>query len=220
MSKITYADKVALNTNTEIPAQNKVEDTDMNNIKGAVNEIGKYNTATAGTNGDFYVTLKGTLSSGDIVRISFPAATNPASNARLSIDGGTTYANIRNKVLWQLRGAGVENLQGVFVFDGTNWIVEQIEDIVLTVNIAPNSQITLSSVFGKTEVWAYYNGAYNERCMMVYNGLLSNNLVWLMTNTANGTDLKKFGLVVDFSTGLVRNDVLSSVNITKLIIRQ
>ena len=40
MSKITYADKVALNTNAGIPAQNKISDTDMNNVKKAINQLG------------------------------------------------------------------------------------------------------------------------------------------------------------------------------------
>ena len=37
MGKITYADKTALNVNPDIAAENKVQDTDMNNIKQVVN---------------------------------------------------------------------------------------------------------------------------------------------------------------------------------------
>lgn len=37
MSKITYANKVAINENTEIPDINKVTDSDMNEIKAVVN---------------------------------------------------------------------------------------------------------------------------------------------------------------------------------------
>ena len=40
MSKITYTDKVALNVNAGIPAQNKISDSDMNNVKNAINQIG------------------------------------------------------------------------------------------------------------------------------------------------------------------------------------
>lgn len=38
MAQITYADKVALNVNPEIAAINKVQDTDMNEIKQVVND--------------------------------------------------------------------------------------------------------------------------------------------------------------------------------------
>ena len=37
MSKITYANKVAINENSEIPDINKIKDTDMNEIKTVVN---------------------------------------------------------------------------------------------------------------------------------------------------------------------------------------
>lgn len=39
MNKITYADKVAINENTEIPDINKVTDNDMNEIKSVVNNF-------------------------------------------------------------------------------------------------------------------------------------------------------------------------------------
>lgn len=49
MNKITYADKVAINENTEIPDINKVTDSDMNEIKNVVNDFisgGDYLTNT------------------------------------------------------------------------------------------------------------------------------------------------------------------------------
>ena len=48
MGQITYADKVALNVNPEIAAINKVQDTDMNEIKKVVNE--NYNNTIQITN--------------------------------------------------------------------------------------------------------------------------------------------------------------------------
>lgn len=123
MSKITYADKSAINVNAEIPSANKVEDTNMNDLKYAVNQIGAFNTATKGSNGDFYVTLKGTLSAGDIVSIYFPTATTNTATARLSVDGGNNYYNIK-----LLRGFStvpaslIESGYRVFRFDGTNFI--------------------------------------------------------------------------------------------------
>jgi hypothetical protein len=56
----------------------------------------RFLTATAGANGDFYVTIPNgaNIAAGDIVRINFPAATDGTKVARLSIDGGTTWKNI------------------------------------------------------------------------------------------------------------------------------
>lgn len=48
MAQITYADKVALNVNPEIAAINKVQDTDMNEIKSVVNA--NYNNTIQITN--------------------------------------------------------------------------------------------------------------------------------------------------------------------------
>lgn len=123
MSKITYGDKVAINENASIPEANKITDANMNDIKGAINQVGSYNTLTAGSNGDFYGTLKGTLSAGDIVSIYFPTATTNTATARLSVDGGSNYYNIK-----LLRGFStvpaslIESGYRVFRFDGTNFI--------------------------------------------------------------------------------------------------
>lgn len=85
----------------------------------------KYYPATAGANGDFYVTLLGTLATNHIVYISFPTATNGASNARLSVDGGTTYKNIK----WvNIRLASeVASQKLSFVYDGTDFVPLQTE---------------------------------------------------------------------------------------------
>ena len=80
----------------------------------------KFITATAGSNGDFYITLLGTLATNDIVYISFPSATNGASNARLSVDGGTTYKNI--KLYSILLASGVASKKLSFVYDGTDFV--------------------------------------------------------------------------------------------------
>lgn len=149
MSKIIYADKVALNANSGIADINKCNANDMNDLKYAVNEIGKYNTATAGTNGDFYLTLKGTLSVGDIVRISFPTATVPSANARLSIDGGVTYVNIvrmKSSEVFQFQANGVENSLLELTYDGANFVVSGglSKEVFLTgIITASSGKITL-----------------------------------------------------------------------------
>ena len=62
------------------------------NTVGAINEVNgklnKYLVATAGSNGDFSLTISGTLSTNNIVCIKFPSATDNTKGARISIDGG------------------------------------------------------------------------------------------------------------------------------------
>ena len=130
MAMINYADKVALNSNSNIADINKVNATDMNDIKGAVNQIGSYNTAVAVTNGDFKVTLKGTLTTGDTVNIKFPNALNDASNARLSIDNGTTYKNIVYSNAVAAIGADISTKYIELYYNGTNWVTDIGEKVL------------------------------------------------------------------------------------------
>lgn len=126
-------------TTTPITAEglNNIEDgienieNNVNNIENGIEELDTrlndeemYVQATAGANGDFFVNLTNqTLVNGRIVKISFPTATVPSANARLSIDGGSNYYNIK-----LLRGFStvpaslIESGYRVFRFDGTNFI--------------------------------------------------------------------------------------------------
>ena len=86
MSKITYADKVALNTNTEIPAQNKVEDTDMNQIKNVVN-----------ANDDIQLNLlAGWITITDTWTYASPTTINVPSGATLNYNKGGKLKIIQN----------------------------------------------------------------------------------------------------------------------------
>ena len=127
MSKITYADKVALNLNAGIPDVNKVKDTDMNDIKGAVNQIGAYNTAVAVTNGDFKTTLVGTLDTNDIILVSFPNATNGTSNARISIDNGVTYKNILDFVGTNVIASNIQASKRRLLYNGTSFVLDDVD---------------------------------------------------------------------------------------------
>jgi hypothetical protein len=82
----------------------------------------RYLLATAGANGDFYVTIPNgvNLAVNDVVHISFPAATNGASAARLSIDGGTTWKTINT--LAGLIASTVASKKISLCYDGTNWV--------------------------------------------------------------------------------------------------
>lgn len=89
------------------------------------NESEMYITATAGSNGDFYVSIPLALATNNIVKISFPTATNGASNARLSVDGGTTYKDIK---LSTIRIASeVQSRQLSFRYDGTDFVPLETE---------------------------------------------------------------------------------------------
>lgn len=191
MSKITYADKVALNTNTEIPAQNKVEDTDMNNIKGAVNEIGKYNTATAGTNGDFNVTLKGTLSSGDIVNISFPTAIVPTANARLSIDGGTTYKNIKYENGVQALASDIQSVDYELKYNGTDFItINSIPKVLYNNATGSNVSFSVNETFANFQyVEIFYknnDGSFQSLRVFEPNGKKFNIFSFTLHTTNRG----------------------------------
>lgn len=57
MGKITYTDKVAVNQNASIPDINKVNASDMNEIKRVVNDNSKYILATYGASGKYYINI-------------------------------------------------------------------------------------------------------------------------------------------------------------------
>jgi len=93
----------------------------------------RYLSATAGANGDFYVTIPNgvNVAAQDIVRISFPAATNGASNARLSLNGsGGTFRNI----VWSTTriASEVQSKQLMFRYDGTNFVPLETEFFPIT----------------------------------------------------------------------------------------
>jgi hypothetical protein len=87
-----------------------------------LSRLEKYTTATAGANGDFYVNypVGASLATNDIVYISFPAATNGASNARLSVNNGTTYKNIKLSTIRIASEVASRKLS--FVYDGTDFV--------------------------------------------------------------------------------------------------
>lgn len=162
MSKIIYADKVALNTNAGIPAQNKVNDTDMNNIKNSINQIGAYVTASVQTGqpGKCYITAPGTLASGDAFRALLPSAVNPSANAQFSVDGGTTY--------YPIYYAGVQiivsDCAGKYVtmyFNGTNFeIVDKIKPIYALVTISANQTLASNYVIQLNQIASQFGGKF------------------------------------------------------------
>lgn len=124
MSKITYGDKSAINVNASIPEANKITDANMNDIKGAINQIGSFIPLTAGANADYYSAFKGTLETGDIFSGYFPLATNGSSNAKLSVNGsGGTYINLIYFDGTQVLGNEVSLKYKSMYYDGTNFVL-------------------------------------------------------------------------------------------------
>lgn len=162
MSKIIYADKVALNTNAGIPAQNKVNDADMNNIKNSINQIGAYVTASVQTGqpGKCYITSPGTLASGDAFRVLLPSAVNPSANAQFSVNGGTTY--------YPIYYAGVQlivsDCAGKYVtmyFNGTNFeIVDKIKPIYALITISANQTLASNYVIQLNQIASQFGGKF------------------------------------------------------------
>ena len=125
MSKITYTDKQFLYENAPIPAIQKVEDTDLNNIKGAINQNGAY-TPTTFSNNQYSCTLTGTLSAGDVIQVQLDLSNQNAgtdSDISISVDGGSSYYTLINGTL-NIK-ASYYNFKNTYlkaVFDGTNFI--------------------------------------------------------------------------------------------------
>ena len=74
-----------------------------------------YITATAGSNGDFYINLGITPYTGMIINVSFPTATSATSNTRISINGGTNYYNT------DTIASEVQNKSISFRYNGTSF---------------------------------------------------------------------------------------------------
>lgn len=187
MSKITYADKVALNTNAGIPAQNKISDTDMNNVKKAINQLGSYVSATVATGqpGKCYITAPGTLASGDVFNVVLPSAVNPTANAQFSVDGGNNYFNI----IRQSSGTNVlvKYVAGQYVelyFNGTAFIFKENVSKVLY-NGSSKANITLNETvenFNYIEIF-YFSGGGGYNNVKIYSP--HGKQAYLITNAVN-----------------------------------
>lgn len=139
MSKITYADKVALNSNSGIPDINKCKATDMNEIKNVINQEGTYTTCTY-ANSSYSCTLLGTLTAGDTVKMFVPLSNQDSStdsDISISIDGGTTYYNLLDKTQeFNLRASDFEynDIYLKAVFNGTNLVLispDRVKNIMI-----------------------------------------------------------------------------------------
>ena len=141
--------------------------------------IQKYTTATAVTNGDFQVDLLGidTLAIGDVVKVSFPSATDNTKDARLSIDGGTNYKNIYINGI-QVKAKSIQGKNLSLRYDGTQFNVDS-EELYSTSEVKTN------------KVWVDGKPLYRKSVYASFG--------YEMTNTITITNADYLGIITEAS---------------------
>jgi len=119
--RLNYTNKEALHSNNTIPDKNKVNDTDMNSIKNAVNQMSMYTKLSSNNDIWEFSGYEGTLIVGSIIPLEIEASTNPSGNASIKI-GDTTYA-VKDEDGNSISAVGFEG-QYYFVYNGTNLILK------------------------------------------------------------------------------------------------
>ena len=151
MSKINIEDKEFLYQNSDIPAKNKVQDTDVNTFKNVINQEGAYTTCTYDGAGAYKCTLLGSLTAGDTVKLFVPLsnqASSTDSNITISIDGGTTYYNlIDKKSSFNLMASDFEynDIYLIAVYDGSNLIALSPNRIKSYIVLQTSTEQSMSS---------------------------------------------------------------------------
>src|SRR5574344_1482698 len=134
-------------------------DTAETNITNLQN-VTKYITATTGSNGDFNIDLGIIPYTGMIIYVRFPTPTNSSSNARLSINNGTTY--------YPIYYAGVQiiasDCTGKYVkmyLNGTNFeIVDKIKPIYALVTISEQQTLAPTYVIQLNQIVSQFGGKF------------------------------------------------------------
>lgn len=124
MSKVSFEDKVDLNV-SQIADINKIVATDINQLKNGINENTNYTIVSSGSSaGQLKCLLSGTLETNDIFNIFIPTqSASLTSNAKLSIDNGTTYKNIVYFDGTNVKLGDLSNIQKQLYYDGTNFVL-------------------------------------------------------------------------------------------------
>lgn len=130
MGKILYADKETIYQNPQIPANQKVQSGDMNSIKNAINQEGRYTPTTYNSeNGQFTCQMVGNLEVGDTIQVILDLTSqneNEYYNISISIDDGVTYYDlVDTKKGFVLNGSDFEYLEIYLkaVFNGTSFVL-------------------------------------------------------------------------------------------------
>lgn len=162
---LTTNSKVVVGAINEVKGKVDNAETDIDKLEN----ITKFISATATTNGDFKVNITNTLATGMIVYIAFPTATVNTASARLSIDNGTTYKNVLN-----ILASEIENRNVCFRYDGTNW---QLNSIVNHTN--SNGSYTL---FPDGSMISMQKKVFTNIAVNTANGSLFINLPFITLN--------------------------------------
>lgn len=155
MSKINYSNKSYLNQNANVPSANKVEDTDMNSIKNAINEEGAFTTCTY-SNSKYSCTLEGTLQEDDIVCLHIPLSSQNGvdSDIQISVDNGTTYNYIKDST-------ETFNIKASYLnYKDVDLILKYTNSYFLVV--APNIEIGSMTTFTRTTNQALTSGTFTK----------------------------------------------------------
>lgn len=118
MARITYTDKESYSTDQSIDDKYKCTSGDMNSIKNAVNDNGKYITATkiTGYNNRFQMTIEGTLQRYDIFHVYIPS-NNDTQIAYLKVNDGDLWA-IANEYGTLIKANAISNRYITLVYTG------------------------------------------------------------------------------------------------------
>lgn len=88
-----------------------------------LDNVTKFLLATATTNGDYKVNITNTLATNMIINVLFPTAADSTKDARLSIDNGGNYYNIKDYNGIQILASSILGKTAVLYYNGTNFIV-------------------------------------------------------------------------------------------------
>ena len=179
----------------------------------------RYLEAVAGANGDFYVDIDGAdgLEAGDILRIAFPAATNGASNARLSIAGASgTFRDMKNSVGYSCSAANLQERYMVFYYNGTHWIKENNTAFKsMSVNIGASASENIPELRGAEEVFVYINNGAGRRVTQTFIPATNRQGIVINYTVANSPNII-LNATVDMETGEFFTGATLSHNITNI----
>lgn len=153
MSKINYANKVALNVDPSVAAINKCQAEDMNSIKNAINQGGSFTPLTINTNtGVFYCSLEGTLATNDIVKVNVPTTIGNVT-WYVSVDNDTTNYVVLYEDGTNVKPVDVSEKNVELYFNGTNFVLigSAVQNAYSTSTTEPYSCSYVNNLSG----WTY-----------------------------------------------------------------
>ena len=205
-----------------------------------------YSTATAGSDGDFDITIPAndTLTTNDYIELRLPAATTGSSNARISIDGGSNYFNIKDKNGNQLLASIVEDDRHRFYYDGTDFIFDNNSIEIATkltqkgsllgnisddaaISFTPSQDIGVIIIHSRSNsyaqtVWGMYSYRVTATGNYIYqmNGGSSMETSTSVLNGTTGSDAKVTISAASDGKIYIENRYGTTISVTKIEIGQ